>query len=43
MAAMFDRGEAGFTEDRDPNAEPGEIPADTAETTGGDGEASSEA
>ena len=43
MAAMFDRGEAGFTEDRDPNAEPGEIPADTAETSGADGEAASEA
>ena len=30
MAAMFDRGEAGFTEDRDPNAEPGEIPAEAS-------------
>jgi large subunit ribosomal protein L9 len=43
MAAMFDRDTAGFTEERDPNAEPGEIPADTAESTGGEGEASSEA
>ncbi|PSJ38060.1 50S ribosomal protein L9 [Allosphingosinicella deserti] len=43
MAAMFDRGEAGFTEDRDPNAEPGEIPADTAETSGANDEAASEA
>jgi large subunit ribosomal protein L9 len=43
MAAMFDRGEAGFTEEFDPNAEPGEIPADTAETSGADGEAASEA
>jgi large subunit ribosomal protein L9 len=43
MAAMFDRDSAGFTEDRDPNAEPGEIPADNAESSAGDGEASSEA
>src|SRR3712207_1673925 len=43
MAAMFDRGTAGFTEERDPNAEPGEIPADADESTGGEGEASSEA
>jgi len=43
MAAMFDRDTAGFTEERDPNAEPGEIPADTAESTGGEGEASTEA
>jgi large subunit ribosomal protein L9 len=41
MAAMFDRGEAGFTEDFDPNAEPGEIPADTQESNAGDGEAAS--
>jgi large subunit ribosomal protein L9 len=43
MAAMFDRGTAGFTEERDPNAEPGEISAETAETAGAEGEASSEA
>jgi large subunit ribosomal protein L9 len=43
MAAMFDRDSAGFTEDRDPNAEPGEIPTDNAESSAGDGEASSEA
>ena len=30
MAAMFDRDTAGFTEERDPNAEPGEIPAERA-------------
>ena len=42
MAAMFDRGEAGFTEERDPNAEPGEIPADNRDSAAGDGEASSE-
>jgi large subunit ribosomal protein L9 len=35
MAAMFDRDEAGFTEDFDPNAEPGEIRADTADSSGG--------
>jgi len=29
-ASMFERDEAGFTEDFDPNAEPGEIPADIA-------------
>ena len=28
MASMFEREESGFTEDYDPNAEPGEIPAD---------------
>ncbi|QAY79507.1 50S ribosomal protein L9 [Sphingosinicella sp. BN140058] len=43
MAAMFDRGEAGFTEERDPNAEPGEIPTDTDDTGGADGEAASQA
>ena len=43
MAAMFDRGEAGFTEDRDPNAEPGEIATDRDETAAEDGEASTEA
>ena len=43
MADMFERDEAGFTEDYDPNAEPGTIdaPAATAEDTGGDGEAAS--
>jgi large subunit ribosomal protein L9 len=38
MAEMFEKDVAGFTEERDPNAEPGEIP-----TEAGDGEASSEA
>ena len=28
MSQMFERDEAGFTEDYDPNAEPGEIPTD---------------
>ena len=28
MAEMFEKDEAGFTEERDPNAEPGEIPTD---------------
>src|SRR3954466_1925506 len=41
MAQMFERDAAGFTEERDPNAEPGEIPTDTA--SAGDGEASAEA
>jgi large subunit ribosomal protein L9 len=41
MAEMFDRGEAGFTEEFDPNAEPGEIPTDTQESNAGDGEAAS--
>ena len=31
MASMFERDEAGFTEDYDPNAEPGEIIAETPE------------
>jgi large subunit ribosomal protein L9 len=46
MADMFERDEAGFTEDYDPNAEPGTIDAPidaTAASTGGDGEAASEA
>lgn len=30
MASMFERDQAGFTEDYDPNAEPGEIAADNA-------------
>ena len=40
MAQMFEKDSAGFTEERDPNAEPGEIPADMAAAA--DGEASSE-
>jgi len=31
MASMFERDEAGFTEDYDPNAEPGEIAVDAPE------------
>ena len=31
MAAMFDNDASGFTEAYDPNAEPGEIPADMLE------------
>ncbi|MGD9810109.1 MAG: 50S ribosomal protein L9 [Sphingobium sp.] len=31
MAQMFEKDEAGFTEDYDPNAEPGEIMGETAE------------
>ncbi|MCF8707504.1 50S ribosomal protein L9 [Rhizorhapis sp. SPR117] len=33
MADLFEKDEAGFTEDYDPNAEPGELPADTFEET----------
>jgi large subunit ribosomal protein L9 len=39
MAEMFEKDSAGFTEDRDPNAEPGEIATDSGD--GGD-EATSE-
>jgi large subunit ribosomal protein L9 len=39
MAEMFEKDAAGFTEERDPNAEPGEIPTDTA----AEGEAAGEA
>jgi large subunit ribosomal protein L9 len=31
MSSMFERDEAGFTEDYDPNAEPGEIATDSVE------------
>lgn len=31
MAAMFEKDEAGFTEEFDPNAEPGEIPTEATE------------
>jgi len=40
MESMFERDEAGFTEDHDPNAEPGEIAAELSEDAG---EASEEA
>jgi large subunit ribosomal protein L9 len=40
MADMFEKDSAGFTEDYDPNAEPGEIAA-TRENQGGSGEAAS--
>jgi large subunit ribosomal protein L9 len=33
MAEMFEKDVAGFTEERDPNAEPGEIPTDTDAAT----------
>jgi len=38
MAQMFEKDVAGFTEDRDPNAEPGEIPADAAPAQAADAE-----
>ena len=34
MASMFEREESGFTEDYDPNAEPGEIATDEPEDRG---------
>ena len=40
MAEMFERDNAGFTEDYDPNAEPGAT-AETQASTAGDGEAAS--
>jgi large subunit ribosomal protein L9 len=40
MADMFERDNAGFTEDYDPNAEPGAT-AETQESSAGDGEAAS--
>jgi large subunit ribosomal protein L9 len=42
MADMFERDNAGFTEDYDPNAEPGAT-AETQESSAGDGEAASDA
>ncbi|MBK5265532.1 MAG: 50S ribosomal protein L9 [Alphaproteobacteria bacterium] len=33
MADLFEKDEAGFTEDYDPNAEPGELPTDIFEET----------
>ena len=42
MAEMFEKDTASFTEAYDPNAEPGELPAETeASSSGGDGEAAS--
>ena len=41
MADMFEKDSAGFTEDYDPNAEPGEIPAETQESSADQGEAAS--
>ncbi|HWT12224.1 MAG TPA: 50S ribosomal protein L9 [Allosphingosinicella sp.] len=46
MAEMFEKDVAGFTEERDPNAEPGEVaaePAATEESGDGEGEAASAA
>jgi large subunit ribosomal protein L9 len=42
MAEMFEKDVAGFTEERDPNAEPGEIP-EMRESAAGEGEAASAA
>ncbi|MCK9543476.1 MAG: 50S ribosomal protein L9 [Novosphingobium sp.] len=38
LAAMFETDVSGFTEAFDPNAEPGEIPAEVAEDAAGQGE-----
>jgi large subunit ribosomal protein L9 len=43
MAQMFEKDVAGFTEDRDPNAEPGEIPADAATAEPAEPDAESDA
>jgi large subunit ribosomal protein L9 len=43
MADMFEKDTAGFTEDYDPNAEPGEIPTDAPGAEAAEGEAASEA
>ena len=44
MADMFEKDTAGFTEDYDPNAEPGEIPTDASPAAdAGDGEGASQA
>ena len=40
MAEMFEKDVAGFTEERDPNAEPGDLP-ETGESAAGEGEAAS--
>jgi large subunit ribosomal protein L9 len=37
MAEMFEKDVAGFTEERDPNAEPGEIPAEAGEGEAAEG------
>ena len=42
MAEMFEKDVAGFTEERDPNAEPGEIAAETPEAGEEGGEAADE-
>ena len=42
MAAMFDTDSAGFTEAYDPNAEPGEIPADLLDEPVAEGDAEGE-
>ena len=42
MAAMFDSDASGFTEAYDPNAEPGEIPADMLEEAAAEGETDGE-
>jgi large subunit ribosomal protein L9 len=43
MTAMFEKDEAGFTEDFDPNAEPGEIATEAAPAAEAEGETEDEA
>ena len=42
MAEMFEKDVAGFTEERDPNAEPGEIPTETVAADEAEAEAADE-
>jgi large subunit ribosomal protein L9 len=42
MAEMFEKEETGFTEERDPDLEPGEIPTDAAEAEASPAEAESD-
>ena len=42
MAEMFENDTAAFTEEFDPNAEPGTVPSETQESSSGQGEAASE-
>ena len=43
MASMFERDEAGFTEEFDPNAEPGVVPAEATAEAGAEAAAPAEA
>jgi len=43
MASLYERDEAGFTEDYDPNAEPGEIATEAAPAAEAPAESAEEA